>query len=1005
MPQQHPRRHSRASVYAKSGLFKDLSQFSDLELRIEQLATEQERGAAFEVFVEAYLNVNQIVQADEVWVCGCVPREISRRINLSARDYGYDGVFRTRLGELVAYQAKFRSGRASLSWRELGTFFGITEKADRRVVLTNAIGISEVAQSRTNFQTTRGGDFDRLDVHELAAIAAWVEGKPRRQKRDPRLHQIDVLADIRRELVDHDRATVVMACGTGKTLVALWAAEQAHAKRVLVLVPSLSLLRQTLHEWAQSTSWADRFRYLCVCSDSTVAAQIDEIEMRPEDLDFPVSTESAIVAQFLRTAPADAVSVIFCTYQSAHVIGKAIQGGQPFDLGIFDEAHKTTGWESTRFAFALKDKNLPIRKRLFLTATPRHYLLGQRNKEGDLKTISMDDQGVYGRVAHRLTFGRAAEQGIIVPYKVVISVVDSEMISNAVMDRSEVDVNGDPVRAKWVAHQIALKRAIEKHDLKRVITFHTSVKAAKAFASSRTEGIGFHLSNFKLFHVSGEQPTAEREEWMREFEQSTRAIVTNARCLTEGVDVPSVDMVAFMNPRKSRVDIVQAVGRAMRTTNDSTKTCGYVLVPLFLEKRKGESENEAVGRSDFGEVAEVLNALQETDEVLNDVIKELNVERGKIGGFDERRLLDKVEVLGPRINLAELATSIYTRIVREIGVTWDMRYGELIAHKELTGICNVPIGRNTPLAVWCQVQRQNYKRERLSPDRIQRLSEIGFDFDPLTSWWEEMFTELGNYKQKVGHCKVPVKGAHASLHSWCAKQRKRRKEGTLSTERIERLDSIGFVWTVEKLSWEENVVELAAYKKEFGHCNVPVNSSDLGKWCSKQRTLYRKNTLTSEQIERLNALGFAWAIDQGRTDTGTMLAALSAYRDKHGHSAVQNQWKDDRKLAKWCNRQRMKYKQGKLPSDLFEKLTALDFPWQARETGWQRKFAKLVAYKQRMGDCKVPVHWKEDRQFGMWCRMQKTRYRIGKLAPERVEQLTALGFEFGARRRGPRVRG
>ena len=463
-----------------------------------------------------------------------------------------------------------------------------------------------------------------------------------------------------------------MACGTGKTLVALWAAEQARATRVLVLVPSLNLLRQTLHEWAKWTNWGKRFRYLCVCSDARVASGLDEIEIRQEDADFPVRTDPGIVRKFLKSE-GGGVSVVFCTYQSAPVVGKAMKGIQPFDLGIFDEAHKTTGRERTRYGFALKDKNLPTRKRLFLTATPRHYDIRKRDKDGDFAVASMDDESIYGRVAHRLTFAQAAEQKIIVPYKVVISVVDSEMIDNALLDQSEVPINGDPVRAKWVAHQIALKRAVEEHDLRRIITFHSSIKAAAAFASADSEGIGIHLPAFERFHVSGEQPTAERDEKMVEFARVQRGVITNARCLTEGVDVPSVDMVAFMNPRRSRVDIVQAVGRAMRTSGGN-KTCGYVLVPLFLESRKGETLTEALERSDFDEIAQVLNAMRDDDEELSDIIQALTIEKGKTGGFDESRLRDKIEVLAPQIQLRELAASIRTLLVNELGATWDERF-------------------------------------------------------------------------------------------------------------------------------------------------------------------------------------------------------------------------------------------------------------------------------------------------------------------------------------------
>lgn len=182
-----PPRHHRAAAFAKTRLFAGLATFSDLERRIEQLPTEKERGDAFEVFVEAYLNLDEAAQADEVWVGGTVPSEIRRQLNLPANDYGYDGVFRTRLGELVAYQVKFRTARTPLPYRELSTFFGTTEKAALRFVITNSVGIAKVAKSRTNFNATRGTDFDRPDATQLSEIAAWIRGAaPQRRIREPR---------------------------------------------------------------------------------------------------------------------------------------------------------------------------------------------------------------------------------------------------------------------------------------------------------------------------------------------------------------------------------------------------------------------------------------------------------------------------------------------------------------------------------------------------------------------------------------------------------------------------------------------------------------------------------------------------------------------------------------------------------------------------------------------------------------------------------------------------
>ncbi|MFM9968435.1 MAG: Helicase associated domain protein, partial [Burkholderiales bacterium] len=992
-----PPRHDKAAAYARSGLFKALNTFTDLELRIAQLPSEKERGDAFEVFVEAYLCTDEMVQAAEVWVIGKVPGEVRRQLNLPSRDYGYDGVFRARTGELVPYQAKFRSGRASLPYAELATFFGISEKAERRVVLTNSIAIAAVAESRSSFQTTRGGDFDRLDAAQLAAIDSWIDGvAPAPAVREPRPHQRAALNDIAKEFADHNRATVVMACGTGKTLVALWAAEEAKPKSVLVLVPSLNLLRQTLHEWAKWTHWGDRFRFLCVCSDPKVGSGLDEIEIRPEDADFPVRTDPAIVRRFLATGD-DAVSVVFCTYQSAPVVGEAVKGVEPFDLGIFDEAHKTTGREGTRFAFSLRDENLPIRKRLFLTATPRHYDIKKRDKEGEFAVVSMDDEAVYGRVAHRLSFSQAAEQKIIVPYKIIISVVDSAMIDNALLDQSDVVIKGDPIRAKWVAHQIALKRAVEEHDLKRVITFHTSIKVAAAFASDETEGVGIHLPQFQRFHVSGNQATAERDEHLREFARVQRGLITNARCLTEGVDVPSVDMVSFMNPRRSKVDIVQAVGRAMRTSNDG-KVYGYVLIPLFLETRKGENQEEALERTGFDEIAQILNAMRDNDDELSEIIQALKVEKGRTGGFNEDRLRDKIEVLGPQIQLSELAASICTRIVEELGVTWDERYGQLIAYNATFGDCNVPTNsaNNATLGRWCSTQRQIYKTNQLSPDRIAHLDELGFVWDLFASAWEEMFVALTTYERDHGDCNVPQGWTvNPKLGTWCNNQRNLFKTNSLSRKRVARLERLGFVWDPLVTAWEQMYIALRGYQVDHGHCNVPQRwqeNPELGIWCGVQRRSKCSNKLSSDRVNRLDQLGFVW--DPLAAAWEEMFTALTEYERNHGNCDVSVLDAEYSELGRWVANQRSRLHAGKLDESRKVQLDAIGFTWDTRDETWATQFAELLRYKSAHGDCRVPRRWKENLDLARWVGTQRQKMKNGRLASERISRLSEIGFEW-----------
>jgi predicted helicase len=618
-------KHPKAGRYLQRNLFDGLARFTDLEQRIADLPTKQERGDAFEVFVEAYLSTKPLHQAKTVWPFSAIPLAIKDRFALGQSDVGADGVFETHLGDYHAYQAKFRTDRPSLTWEELSTFMGLTDQIAERVVITNCDELSTVLSDRRGFYAIRGTDLDRLQAEDFEAIRNWLAGAiVKHTRKTPLPRQQDALDAIVKTLTEHDRATILMPCGTGKTLVSLWAAEQLGNKKILVLVPSLALISQTLHEWLKETRWHNP-SFLCVCSDPTVTSRAeDTLALHQADVDFPVTTEREAVQTFLERKT-DGVKVIFSTYQSARVVAAGMGETERVDFGIFDEAHKTAGRENAQFGFALQDANLPIAKRLCMTATPRHYDVRKRDKEGEAKLVySMDVPEVYGPVAYRLSFAQAVQDRMICGYKVLISVVTGAMVNDELLRRGAVKVEEDDVKARQVANQLSIKDAIEKYRIRKVITFHKSVAAAVSFTAHGPEGIEAHVPALQAFHVNGTMASGKRDPIMRAFAEGESTLISNARCLTEGVDVPAVDMVAFLTPKRSLVDIVQATGRAMRTNPATQKTTGYVLVPLFLEQVEGETIEEAVARAAFDEVWAVLQALQEHDEVLAEMIRTSN---------------------------------------------------------------------------------------------------------------------------------------------------------------------------------------------------------------------------------------------------------------------------------------------------------------------------------------------------------------------------------------------
>jgi predicted helicase len=795
-------RHPASRSFLISGLFDGLSSFAEVEARISSLPNNKERGNAFEVFAEAYLATQKINEAHEVWPFESIPLEQRKLLALdTGTDMGVDGTYQTHDGELRAYQVKFRSNRPALTWDELSTFMGLTDQVRQRVLFTNCETLPKLMRDRSGFIAIRGSDLDRLTQEDFEAMRVWLQsGALRILRKQPLPHQKEALETIASELNITDRATIVMACGTGKSLVALWAAENRGCRNILVLLPSLALVRQLLHEWLRQTSW-ESLTFQCVCSDSTVAKDADDLIVHQADLDFPVTTESSAVRHFL-TKSFDGAKVVFSTYQSAHVVAEGmpldVDGEKiPFDLGVFDEAHKTAGREGRNYGFALTDAHLPIRKRMFLTATPRHYNSHKRDKEGEAQVVySMDNPDVYGKQAYVITFGEAARRGIICNYKVLISVITSEMVTDELLSRGEVLINGDAVRARQVANQIALRDAVEKYGVKKIFTFHKTVKSAASFVSDGNEGIRTHLVEFKSYHVNGEMPTARRDKVMHEFREANKAVMSNARCLTEGVDVPAVDMVAFLSPRRSRVDIVQATGRAMRRADG--KNIGYVLVPLYVEVAAGESVETAVSRAEFDEVWDVLQSLQEQDEVLAEFIRYVGEQKGRGKGFDDRGYADRIDFVGACLSLEKLRAAVATRCVENLHSSWDSWFGKLQAYKEQFGHCNVVTGENEyrDLASWVSSQRVRKAKGTVSEERIERLSAIGFVWDfqqqKTDETWMKWYRELKKYTLENGNPHVPRTHSNTKLASWVWIQRIRRVRDYSSAKQLRSVVKSGY---------------------------------------------------------------------------------------------------------------------------------------------------------------------------------------------------------------------
>lgn len=927
-------KHSQAPVLISQGVFDSIKSFRDFEQKVSALGevNSKAQGDAFEIFVEAYLATQPILQCQETWLVGDIPVYIREALNLPNDSKGIDGVYKSMLDDYIPYQVKFQSNRPALGFNEVAPFLGITEKATDRLLITNCDTIAIYVQNRTGIRSLRGVDFDQLTDEDFTVIENWLKQKPKkRQPLTPDPYQVEALSNIGNHLGANNRGTVVMACGTGKTLVALWAVEQSKAKSILVLVPSLTLVQQTLEEWSIHNSWGRDFSYLCVCSDPSVNLKNDEIEIHSSDVPFRIDTDPEIVRRYLAQDNGK-TKIVFSTYQSSQVVSQATKGVFEFDFAVFDEAHKTTGSAEGRFALGLKDENIRIKKRLFLTATPKHYDISKRDKKGEFKFVSMDDEAVYGKRAHTLTFGDAAAKGIICPYKVVITLIDKQQIDDFALRNGITLVEGDALNAKWVANQIAVSSAIKHTNATKVITFHSRVKRARDFSSDEVFGIKKFVDDFEVFHVHGKQKSNERKDTISKFRKASRSIITNAKCLTEGVDVPAVDMVAFVDPRHSKIDIAQAVGRAMRKPRGANKEIGYIVVPIFAESTGQESLQKAIKSENFDDVALILNSLLEQDEELVDVVRELKERKGRGESFKPEKLKQKIEVIGPLIGLDDLADSIYVEAIERLGEPWHEWFGRLAKFKEREGHCRVPkdhLEDGLALGNWVRRQRQDGSDmvASLSESRIKLLDELGFIWSLFDEQWDLNFEALKKFKEREGDFCVPQGHIENGLDisRWIRTQRVFRE--TLDDERKRRLEEIEFIFDEATENWKKGFSVLTIFAIREGHCRVPKFHIEcdflLGKWVSSQRN---RAPLPAEQKQLLEHLGLV--LDKKNSEWEDGFFALKKFVDREGHCRVPKfQYEDDILLRNWIRKQREN--KSNLSEDQVHRLNQLGFPWDS----------------------------------------------------------------------------
>lgn len=578
----------------------------------------------------------------------------------------------------VAIQCKFYALGHRIQKTDIDSFLSASGKEPfgRRIVVDtsgapwgknaqDAIEGQQIPVSRITLAYLRDSDID-WRTYSLGSTQA----PKTRERKVPRDHQVRARSAVMAGFEEHDRGTMVMACGTGKTFTALTIAREFVEKeggtaRILFAVPSLALLKQTLDDWAAEADGA--FTAWAVCSDTKVSssARNDTAEESAVDLPIPATTDGQRLAESLKANNAtEGLQVVFATYQSIEVIHRAqeIAGDEwrDFDLIICDEAHRTTGAtltgeDESAFTKIHSDEFIRRAKTLYMTATPRIFAENAKNRasEKDAILTSMDDQETYGPVFFRLGFGQAVKENLLTDYKVIILTVSEEEVSQHYQAIAEMggELNLDTAAKLTGCWNALAKRKNRGSDvdygedrapMRRAVAFCKDIKASKAVATQFPDLVNgpFGLSDLsnddasdnlqvECRHVDGTMNAAVRAremDWLTEGagtdEVPVCRILTNARCLSEGVDVPTLDAVLFLSPRKSQVDVIQAVGRVMRRAEG--KDFGYIILPVAVPAGM-VPERALDDNKRFQVVWQVLKALRAHDERLDAAINSMEL--------------------------------------------------------------------------------------------------------------------------------------------------------------------------------------------------------------------------------------------------------------------------------------------------------------------------------------------------------------------------------------------
>ena len=651
---------------------------SSLNKALEKIRDESsntvEKGAAFEKLSKIYFE-NDDIQKQEFNKIWHYKDWAKKNSSFSKTDIGIDLIGELKDGKgLAAIQCKFFQSHYQITKEDLDSFISASSnKIFTRLILVDTSNEDLGSNAKSMIDNLNKG-YQRIQKYNLEnSRIDWLDYIDNKKvslskKKKPRDHQLKAIQEAKKHYSQNDRGKMIMACGTGKTFTSLKIAEEIASKKlILYMVPSLALMSQSIREWKNDCS--EDFVAFSACSDKKVGKiknDNDHIQIKLNELAIPATTDSKKLAEEINGIEKDKMIVVFSTYQSIDVISDAQKkfSLKSFDLIICDEAHRTTGAtfeeeEDSYFVRIHDDKFVKGIKRLYMTATPR--IFGSKAKKkadaGSVELASMDDPEKFGKEFFNRGFNWAVENSLLSDYKVVILAVDEGLVNSGLQKSLE---DGSELKLSDATKIIGVYKALAKvgfdkkeneklKPIKKALAFTQSIEISKIFDKEFTNVINEYTQNenikevnkqnlnVEIQHIDGTFNADQRNNslnWLKSnTDKKTCRILSNVKCLSEGVDVPSLDAIMFLHPKKSQIDVVQAVGRVMRRAEG--KDMGYVIIPVTVAP--GVAPEKALNDNEkYKVVWQIVNALRTHDERLDSKINMLSL------GED---ISDKLEII------------------------------------------------------------------------------------------------------------------------------------------------------------------------------------------------------------------------------------------------------------------------------------------------------------------------------------------------------------------------